>query len=34
MNDWEADIADWSDKDDWVINSDVTKIYAGIEVKF
>lgn len=34
MNDWEADIADWSDKDDWVINNDVTKIYAGIEVKF
>jgi len=34
MNDWEADIADWSDKDDWVINNDRTKVYAGIEVKF
>lgn len=34
MNDWEADIADWSDKDDWVINNDATKVYAGIEVKF
>jgi len=34
MNDWEADIADWSDHDDFVINNDVTKIYAGIEVKF
>ncbi len=34
MNDWEADIADWSDDDEWVINNDATKIYAGIEVKF
>ena len=34
MNDWEADIADWSDKDDWIINNDATKVYAGIEVKF
>ncbi len=34
MNDWEAAIADWSDHDDFVINNDVTKVYAGIEVKF
>ena len=34
MNDWEADIADWSDKDDFIINNDKTKVYAGIEVKF
>jgi hypothetical protein len=34
MNDWEASIADWSDEDDWIINNDATKIYAGVEVKF
>lgn len=34
MNDWEAGIADWSDSDDFVINNDITKVYAGIEVKF
>jgi len=34
MNDWEADIADWSDSDDFIINNDITKVYAGIEVKF
>jgi hypothetical protein len=34
MNDWEADINDWSDSDDWVINDNVTKVYAGIEVSF
>lgn len=34
MNDWEADINDWSDDDEWVINDNVTKVYAGIEVSF
>jgi len=34
MNDWDADIADWSDDDEWIILSDTTKVYAGIEVKF
>jgi hypothetical protein len=34
MNDWDADIADWSDDDEWKILSDTTKVYAGIEVKF
>jgi hypothetical protein len=31
MNDWEDDINDWDDK---VINDNVTKVYAGIEVSF
>ncbi|MDD3656627.1 MAG: S-layer homology domain-containing protein [Atribacterota bacterium] len=34
MNDWDADIADWSDDDEWIIKSDTTKVYAGVEVKF
>ncbi len=34
MNDWDADINDWSDDDEWVILSDTTKVYAGVEVKF
>lgn len=34
MNDWEADINDWADDDEWVINDNVTKVYAGIEVSF
>jgi len=34
MNDWDADINDWEDDDEWVILSDTTKVYAGVEVKF
>ena len=34
MNDWDADINDWSDSDEFVINDGLTKIYAGIEVSF
>ena len=34
MNDWDADINDWSDSDEWSILNDTTKVYAGIEVKF
>jgi len=34
MNDWDADINDWDDSDEFVINDGLTKVYAGIEVKF
>lgn len=34
MNDWKAGIADWGNHDNFVITNDVTKVYAGIEVKF
>jgi hypothetical protein len=34
MNDWDADINDWSDSDEWIINDNNTSIYAGIDISF
>jgi hypothetical protein len=34
MNDWEADINDWGDDDDWIINDNNTSVYAGIDIEF
>lgn len=34
MNDWDADINDWSDDDEWMILDTNTHVYAGIEVSF
>ena len=34
MNDWEADINDWGDDDDWIINDNNTSVYAGIDIDF
>jgi hypothetical protein len=34
MNDWEADINDWGDSDDWIINDNNTSVYAGIDIEF
>ncbi len=34
MNDWDADINDWSDSDEWIINDNNTSVYAGIDIEF
>jgi len=34
MNDWDADINDWGDSDEWIINDHNTSVYAGIDIEF
>jgi len=34
MNDWDADINDWGDSDEWIINDNNTSVYAGIDIEF
>ena len=34
MNDWDADINDWGDSDEWIINDGNTSVYAGIDIEF
>jgi hypothetical protein len=34
MNDWDADINDWGDSDEWIINDHNTSVYAGIDIDF
>jgi len=34
MNDWDADINDWGDSDEWIINNNNTSVYAGIDIEF